>query len=181
MRSRGPWLGMGDAIEIAPYDPAWPGAFERERAAILGALGDLVFAIEHVGSTSVPGLGAKPIIDIMIGVRSLADGEKCVRPLEGLGHEYRGEAGIPGRLFFRKFVEGVRTYHLHMVEQGGDYWQRTILFRDYLRRNPDEAAAYDRLKRGLAARFGSDIEGYTEAKTEFIESALAKARGNAQT
>jgi GrpB-like predicted nucleotidyltransferase (UPF0157 family) len=167
---------MGDAIEIAPYDPAWPDAFERERAAILGALGDLVFAIEHVGSTAVPGLGAKPIIDIMIGLRDLAGHVRCVAPLQSLGYEHKGEFGIPGRHYFRRPVRGPRTHQLHMVEHGRDFWVRHLLFRDYLRRNPDEAAAYQRLKLRLAARFGTDVEGYTEAKTEFIESAVAKAR-----
>jgi len=167
---------MGDAIEIAPYDPAWPDAFERERAAILGALGDLVFAIEHVGSTAVPGLGAKPIIDIMIGLRDLAGHARCVAPLQSLGYEHKGEFGIPGRHYFRKLVGGTRTHQLHMVEHCSSFWVRHLLFRDYLRRSPDEAAAYERLKRGLAGRFGGDVEGYTEAKTEFIRSAEPKAR-----
>ena len=167
---------MGDAIEIAPYDPAWPDAFERERAAILGALGDLVFAIEHVGSTSVPGLGAKPIIDIMIGLRGLADHARCVPPLQAVGYLHKGEHGIPGRHYFRRPVRGPRTHQIHMVEHGSDFWVRHLLFRDYLRRNPGQAAAYQRLKLRLAARFGTDVEAYTEAKTEFIQSALAKAR-----
>jgi len=167
---------MGAAIEIAAYDPAWPGAYERERAAILEALGDLVFAIEHVGSTSVPGLGAKPIIDIMVGLRELADHARCVAPLRFLGYEHKGEFGIPGRHYFRKPVRGPRRHQLHMVEHGRDFWVRHLLFRDYLRRHPDEAAAYQRLKVGLAARFGTDVEGYTEAKREFIQSALVKAR-----
>lgn len=169
---------MGDAVEIAEYDPAWPGAYERERAAILAALGDLVLAIEHVGSTAVPGLGAKPIIDIMVGLRRLADGEKCVGQLEALGFEHRGDGGIPGRLYFRKkLADGLRTHHIHMVEQGSDFWDRHILFRDYLREHPQEAKEYYRLKVRLAAQFGDDRLGYTEAKTEFIESAVAKARG----
>ena len=167
---------MGAAIEIAAYDPAWPGAYERERAAILEALGDLVFAIEHVGSTSVPGLGAKPIIDIMIGLRKLADHARCVAPLRSLGYEHKGEFGIPGRHYFRKPVRGPRRHQLHMVEHGRDFWVRHLLFRDYLRLHPDEASAYQRLKVGLAARFGTDVEGYTEAKREFIQSALVKAR-----
>ena len=173
-RKRSP--GNDDAVEIAEYDPAWPELYERERDLIGGSLGDLVVAIEHVGSTAVPGLGAKPIIDIMVGVRTLAEGEKCVMPLEGLGYEYRGEAGIPGRLFFRKFTAGVRTHHLHMVEQGSDYWERTILFRDYLRQHPQEAGDYYELKVRLAEQYGADREGYTEAKTEFVESVLTRAR-----
>jgi len=167
---------MGGAIEIAVYDPAWPGAFERERAAILAALGDLVFAIEHVGSTSVPGLGAKPIIDIMAGLRELADHARCVAPLRSLGYEHKGEFGIPGRHYFRKPVRGARTHQIHMVEHSSSFWVRHLLFRDYLRANAEEARAYCELKLRLAARFGADVEGYTEAKTEFIRSAEAKAR-----
>ena len=176
MQSREPRPGMGDAVEIAEYDPAWPDADERERAAILAALGDFVFAIEHVGSTSVPGLGAKPIIDIMIGLRDLAGHARCVAPLQSLGYEHKGEFGIPGRHYFRRPVRGPRTHQLHMVEHCSSFWVRHLLFRDYMRRSPDEAAAYERLKRGLAGRFGGDVEGYTEAKTEFIRLAEAKAR-----
>lgn len=168
-----------EPVEVAEYDPAWPVAFERERALIADALGDLALAIEHVGSTAVAGLGAKPIIDIMIAVSNLAEGEHCVGPLERLGYEYRGEAGIPGRLFFRKFTEGLRTHHLYVVEQGSDYWELHLLFRDYLREHPEEARDYYDLKVRLAERFGADRLGYNEAKTEFIESALARARAAA--
>jgi len=174
-RKRSP--GNDDAVEIAEYDPAWPALYERERDLIAGALDDLVVAIEHVGSTAVSGLGAKPIIDMMIGVRALVDGERCVRRLEELGYEYKGEFGIPGRLYFRKIVEGKRRYQIHMVEAGSDFWERHLLFRDYLREHPEEAHDYYELKVRLAAEFGTDREGYTEAKTEFIRSMEAKARG----
>ena len=165
-----------EPVEVAEYDPAWPVLFERERGLIAGALGDLVDAIEHVGSTAVPGLGAKPVIDLMIGVRDLADGERCVGPLEGLGYEYKGEYGIPGRLYFRKLTKGRRSHQIHMVESVSDLWERHLLFRDYLREHPDEAEAYYELKIRLAAEFRTDRDGYTEAKTRFIEAALAKAR-----
>ncbi len=176
MTAPDPTVGMSDAVEIAEYDPAWAAAYERERALIAGALGDLLLAIEHVGSTAVPGLGAKPVIDITVGVHRLADGEKCVRPMEGLGYEYRGDGEIPGRHYFRKFTRGKRTHHLNIVENGGDFWESHILFRDYLRGHPEEARQYYELKVRLAERFGTDRLGYNEAKTEFIESVLAKAR-----
>ncbi len=168
-----------EPVQIAEYDPAWPVLFERERGLIEAALADLVAAIEHVGSTAVPGLGAKPVIDIMIGVRNLADGEKCVRPLEELGYEYRGEAGIPGRLYFRRLTGGRRSHQIHMVEHGGDFWRRHRLFRDYLREHREEAKAYHELKVRLAERFGTDRLGYNEAKTEFIELVMTKAKGRA--
>ncbi len=168
---------MGEAVTVVRYDPAWPAAFERERVLIVGALGDLLLAVEHVGSTAVPGLGAKPVIDILIAVRSLADGERCVRPLDELGYEYQGDGGIPGCLYFRKkLTNGLRTHHIHMVERDSDFWQRQVLFRDYLREHPQEAQDYYDLKVRLAERFGTDRLGYNEAKTEFIESVLAKAR-----
>jgi len=169
---------MGTAVEIAEYDPAWPEAYQRERAAIAEALVGHALAIEHVGSTAVPGLAAKPIVDIMVGLRVLSDHACCVAPLASLGYEHKGEYGIPDRHYFRKPVQGPRTHQVHMVEQGSAFWVRHLLFRDYLRANPNEAAAYDRLKRELAERFGTDLEGYTEAKTEFIRSVEAKARAS---
>ena len=171
-------LGIGEAVEIAEYDPAWPAAYERERVLIADALADLVLAIEHVGSTAVPGLGAKPVIDITVGVRTLVDGEKCVGPMEELGYEYRGDGEIPGRHYFRKFTRGERTHHLNIVEHKGDFWERHILFRDYLREHLQEAQDYCELKVRLAERFGTDRLGYNEAKTAFIELALAKAKGH---
>ncbi|MEE8347632.1 MAG: GrpB family protein [Dehalococcoidia bacterium] len=169
-------VGAAEPVQVVDYDPAWPAAYERERGLIADALGDLMLGIEHVGSTAVSGLGAKPVIDIMIAVSDLADGEKCVRPLEGLGYEYKGEFGIPGRLYFRRFTEGRRSRQIHMVEVGSDFWERHLLFRDYLRAHAQDARRYYELKLRLAAQFRDDRVGYTEAKTEFIRSAEAKAR-----
>ncbi len=168
-------------MQIAEYDPAWPALFERERGQIAGALGDLAAAIEHVGSTAVPGLGGKPVIDMMVAVRDVFDeGQRCVAPLEGLGYEYMGERGIPRRLFFANPTPRPRSHHLHMVESGSDLWERHLLFRDYLREHPDEAEAYYGLKVRLAAEFRTGREGYTEAKTRFIEAALVRARAAAR-
>ncbi len=167
---------MKEVVEIAEYDPRWPSLYDEERKRILDALGDLAVGVEHAGSTAVPGLGAKPIIDIMVAVRTLSDVEHCIQPLEGLGYEYRGEAGVPGRLFFRKFTGGVRTHHLHIVERSGEQWERNVLFRDYLRLHPDVAGQYYELKKRLAKEFGVDPEGYLAGKAEFIESVLARAR-----
>ncbi len=165
-----------EPVEIVDYDPAWPDMFERESARIAVALGDALLGIEHVGSTAVPGLGAKPIIDIMAGIRRFADGERCVGPLERLGYVYKGELDIPGRHYFSKPRTGKRTHQIHMVELGGDFWRRHILFRDYLREDPRAAKAYHELKLRLAERHRNDRYAYTEAKSEFIEAALTKAR-----
>ena len=164
-------------VRIVPYDPAWPEAFARERDAIVQALGeamDGVAGIEHVGSTSVPECAAKPVIDIMIGARTLRDGVRCITPIVRLGYECMGEADIPGRIYFRKGEP--RSHHIHLVEHGGDFWERHIAFRDVLRARPDLVRQYSELKRELAAKFGDDRIGYTEAKTPFIEAAVAQAR-----
>ncbi len=168
--------GYRDVI-VVEYDPSWPERYERERASIVEALGDVmegVVHIEHVGSTAVPSLAAKPIIDIMIGVRELPVGEGCIQPLESLGYEYRGEAGIPGRYYFRK--GNPRSHHLHMVQHGTEFWQRHLLFRDLLRERPAVAREYAALKKELAAQYRTDRLAYTEAKTPFIDAALARER-----
>jgi GrpB-like predicted nucleotidyltransferase (UPF0157 family) len=165
---------MSEPIRVVEYDPNWPALYEEEKAPILRVLGSVVLDIQHIGSTAVPGAAAKPIIDIMVGVDDPVAGEKCIQPLETIGYEFRGEAGIPGRLFFGKGTP--RTHHLHVVDQDGDFWKSHILFRDFLRAHPDEAERYCELKRQLAARFAADREAYTEAKAPLIESALAKAR-----
>jgi GrpB-like predicted nucleotidyltransferase (UPF0157 family) len=163
-----------DPVLVVEYDPAWPRRYEEERARIIAALGGLITGIEHVGSTAVPGLGGKPVIDIMIGVTRFEDGERCVAPLEALGYEYRGEAGIPGRLFFRRGLP--RTHQVHMVEQGSDFWEDQLLFRNFLRTHPEIAAEYYNLKKELAARFPTEREVYADAKTPFIRSVVERAR-----
>ena len=168
--------GYRDVV-VVDYDSSWPARYERERASIVAALGDVmegVAGIEHVGSTAVPGLAAKPIIDIMVGVRELPVGERCIQPLESLGYEYRGDAGIPGRYYFRK--GNPRSHHLHMVQHGTEFWQRHLLFRDLLRERPAVAQEYAALKKELAVQYRTDRLAYTEAKTPFIDSALARER-----
>jgi GrpB-like predicted nucleotidyltransferase (UPF0157 family) len=169
---------MGRPVLIVDYDPRWPILYEGEKDLILGAVGLLVVAIEHIGSTAVPGLGAKPIIDIMVAVRRLADAEQCIGPLEGIGYEYVPEYNdiIPERRYFHKGPAEGRTHHLHMVELTSDFWERHLLFRDFLRTHPEEAHRYYELKKELAARFRVDREAYTDAKTSFIESVVAKAQ-----
>ena len=171
-------LVMSEPVIIVDYNPAWPRLYEEERTRILNAIGGFIEDIQHVGSTSVPGLGAKPIIDIMIGIHKLSLVNKCVQPLQSLGYDYRGESGIPGRYYFRKPLKALtshRTHHIHMVKTNHDGWKRNILFRDYLLTHPEDSKQYEALKRALAKQFGSDREGYTDAKTEFIETVLVKA------
>jgi GrpB-like predicted nucleotidyltransferase (UPF0157 family) len=165
-------------IVIAGYDPAWPMQYAHEKEMILGAIGTYIIRIEHVGSTAVSGLGAKPVIDITASLHTMSDLETCVAALRPLGYEHRGEAGIPGRQFFLKVSRetGKRTHHLHLIEQGNPMIDDQVAFRDHLRIHPDAASAYVRLKMSLAAQYGDDRESYTNAKSQFILAALTEAK-----
>lgn len=159
-------------VVIMNYDPNWPRMFEDERVRILAVLGDKVVAIEHIGSTAVVGLGAKPIIDLMIGVRSLADAEPCISRLASIGYKYRpeNEAKFPERRFFDR-----PSYHLHMVDVSSDFWRRHLIFREYLKIRPEKASQYLELKKELASKYHTDREGYSDAKKQFIATALEDA------
>lgn len=169
------------SITLVEYDPEWPALFEQERRRILDVAGEYIEDVQHVGSTSVPALGAKPVIDIMIGLRDFALVERCIGPLEALGYEYLGENGIPDRHFFRnppgQSWEG-RKFNVHMVKKGDYEWRRHILFRDYLRAHLEAAQEYYALKQALAARYADNPDAYMlypDAKTDFVASILSKA------
>lgn len=170
---------MSRPVRIVDYDPQWPKLYEKEKGRILNVVGDTIVRIEHIGSTAVPDIGAKPIIDIMVAVNRLSDAEKCIERLQRIDYEYQPEqeAERPERRFFRKGnPPKEQHYHLHMVELTSDFWKRHLLFRNYLRTHPKVAQDYHELKKRLADKYGSDREGYTEAKTYFIESIVAKAK-----
>lgn len=165
-----------EPIRIAPYDPRWPGQFERERLALESAIGRWsTGGIHHIGSTAVVGLDAKPIIDILVGVEDLEASRACFEPLAKLGYLY-----APYRReemhWFCKPHPARRTHHLHLVPTGSRRFVQELAFRDFLRANPDAASTYASLKRGLAKRFRNDREAYTEAKGDFIASALESAQ-----
>lgn len=168
-----------DEIVITEYDPNWVLLFEQESAQIRAVLdGALITRIEHFGSTAVPGLAAKPIIDLLVGVRSLAEARQVAIPqLERLGYGYWFENPNSQRMFFVKGLSAnsSRTHHIHMVEPNSVLWER-LLFRDYLRQHSDEAARYAQLKYYLAQRFSNDREAYTTSKAEYIGSVMQKAR-----
>jgi GrpB-like predicted nucleotidyltransferase (UPF0157 family) len=149
--------------------------YEEEKTRIVDAIGEWLVDIQHVGSTSVPELASKPIIDIMPGIRSLDDDRHVIRPLKEFGYEYAppGVDDIPERRYFRRGVP--RLFHVHVCEIGGEFWRRHIDFRDYLRTHPETAAEYAALKRRLAAEYGSDRLGYVNAKTDFVVGVEAKA------
>ena len=171
-------MASNDPVVLVPYDEVWPALFEAERARIERAIGPWTEEIEHIGSTAVPGLAAKPIIDVMVGVRSLDASPLLVERLEVLGYEYvpEFERELPHRRFFRKLRDGLRTHQIHLVERTNTaWWDRHLLFRDYLRARPEVADEYAVLKRGLSERFREDREAYAEAKTGFVDRILRRA------
>lgn len=164
-------------VVIVEYNPQWPGMFLEEKKAILALIGHILMGVEHIGSTAVPGLAAKPIIDILAGVRQLSDAQECIQPLLTLRYEYvpEHEESIPDRRYFHKGPPKGRTHHLHMVEVEGEFWRRHLAFRDYLRVDRECARRYEQLKRDLAVAYRDNRGAYTEAKTEFIEAIIARA------
>ena len=176
-----------DEITLIDYNSQWPAQFVQEAERIQAALGESIIAIEHFGSTAVPGLCAKPVIDLLVAVRSLDEArQQAVPALEALGYAFWVDNPAPDRLFFVKGLppHGPRTHHVHIVDLSMSQDPRLaestfadrLLFRDYLRANPDEAGRYAELKRELAARFSEDREAYTDAKTEYVYSIIQKAR-----
>lgn len=171
-------MASEDPVVLVPYEEAWPSLFEEERAHIEDAVGPWMEEIEHIGSTAVPGLAAKPVIDIMAGVRSLEDTPALVARLETIGYEYvpELEQQMPFRRYFRKLTGGWRTHQIHLVERSdAAFWDRHVLFRDYLRAHPEVAEGYTRLKYEVSDRFREDRVAYTDAKTDFIAEVVRLA------
>jgi len=155
------------------YDPAWPDKFEQERRLLSAAIGGWVSGgIHHVGSTAVPGLPAKPIVDILVGIRSLDQGRSCLDSLAALEYVYAPYLAEE-MLWLCKPRPARRTHHLHLVPTGSQRYRDELAFRDRLREDGGIAADYVALKRRLASRFENDREAYTAAKSGFIRRALA--------
>jgi GrpB-like predicted nucleotidyltransferase (UPF0157 family) len=159
-------------VVIVDYDPSWPATFQQLRDRLTATLGQLAVAIEHVGSTAVPGLAAKPIIDLDVVIADLTDLPAVIERLRPLGYLHEGDLGVPGREAFTT-PAGAPTHHLYVCPIGTPALSRHLAFRDALRADPGAADAYGDLKRILAARLGDDRAGYTEAKSAFIEQVLA--------
>jgi GrpB-like predicted nucleotidyltransferase (UPF0157 family) len=164
---------------VVAYDPRWPLRYQRERDRIAAALGENAVAIEHVGGTAVPGLPAKPVIDIMVGVPDIERAGQAVAGLINLGYQYvpELESELPERRYFRRGAPD--TYHVHMVAVSSDFWEEHLLFRDYLRTHPQAAEEYGKLKRGLASRFRFDRDAYRAGKVPFIDTVVDAARREA--
>lgn len=162
-------------VRLAHYDRAWPRRFAAEKRRLARHLPARGTRIEHIGSTAVPGLDAKPIIDIAVRIPSLARLDRWREALERAGYVYKGEYGLPGRHFFTHGNAAAVSRHLHVVERGSDHWRGWLLFRDYLRSHPETVADYNRFKRELARKYARNRDAYTRAKTPFVEAILAKA------
>jgi GrpB-like predicted nucleotidyltransferase (UPF0157 family) len=172
---------LDEPIVLVDYDPRWPALFERERARVATALTSLAPAIEHIGSTAVPGLCAKPIIDMLVIVEHLDAAARYIPALAPLGYRYFPHASdstsTTRHAFGLRDADGRRPipgYNVHIVQRDGPDHQRHIAFRDHLRAHPDDRQAYCALKRQLAAAHGADRDGYTNAKTAFVREVEAR-------
>jgi len=170
------WLGLGvdyGTVRLTPARSEWAAIAERLAAAIRAALGERALEIEHVGSTAVPGLSAKPILDIAVGVGAKVPTDPVRKRLEGLGYEFRGNAGDSGGLVFVLSDRPQhRVAHVHVVEHGGPQWHRYLAFRDLLLEHEPARAIYERTKGELAERFSNDRKSYQAAKEEVVRSLL---------
>jgi GrpB-like predicted nucleotidyltransferase (UPF0157 family) len=161
-------------VRVVPSDDEWAAAFSRERHRLCGCLGHLVLDIQHVGSTAVPGLAAKPIIDIAVAVASPADLQRCRPLLVALGYLDRGDRhGEGGSIFVRERAPEVRTHHLHLVTIDDPQWANYLRFRDRLRADAALRIEYASLKRNLQQQFPDDRQRYTQGKGAFIRRVLA--------
>ena len=174
---------LQDEVSIVPYDPNWPTMFAQERDHLLGSLPrEMLGRIEHFGSTAVPGLAAKPIVDMLVEVRSLEETKSRIVPvLEAGGYDYfwrptRGEDVPPFYAWFiKRDARGVRTHHIHMVEKHFEQWER-LLFRDYLIEHPEIAKEYESLKLRLARDHPNDRVAYTDGKADFVKRVTGIAK-----
>lgn len=168
---------MTGPLRLVPYDPAWPARFASEAARLRAALGDVAVAIEHVGSTAVPGLAGKPVLDVAIAVASETAADACIAPLAASGYEYRGPHGDdPRRRYYVRDAGGVRVAQIHLYVLPAAAWDEKLAFRDALRADPAMAAAYAAEKRRVAEAVGWDKRAYSVAKGPFVQRVLASLR-----
>lgn len=163
-----------DPIDVVPYDERWPATFRSWRDRLQGALGGRVLRIEHIGSTAVPGLPAKPVIDIQVSVPDVEGEDDYVPAITSTGVPLRSRE--PGHRYFRPVGDQPRTVQIHVCPAGGDWEREHLLFRDYMRASAEARSAYARLKRDLAARYRDDRIAYNEGKTGFILDNLEAAK-----
>ena len=164
------WAHIKEAVELVPYNPAWPQQYQTESQKIQTALADYLLEIHHIGSTAIPGLTAKPIIDIMLTVKNLEDAVECIAPLKQLGYFFLDYPQNTDRRFFKKGFP--RTHHLHIVEQNSQSLREHLLFRDALRNSEPLCQEYAAIKTGLATRYKNDRATYSASKTAFINKII---------
>jgi GrpB-like predicted nucleotidyltransferase (UPF0157 family) len=167
---------QNEKVKLSGYNPVWQKLYKKEEKLLIPIVEKYGLGIEHIGSTAIPGSKAKPIIDMVIGVKSLKDGEKLIKPLKKLGYECRHDAGIIKRYFFTKGNKTHTTYHLHIVKFNSNLWKNQLLFRDYLRKNKEAVKKYNELKEKLAEKYKDDRKKYVVGKGEFIKSIIKKAK-----
>ncbi len=158
-------------VLLSNYNEQWPVLFEKERELLIKTISNKNVQIEHIGSTSIKGLIAKPVIDIMIGLNNPEVMNELTKKIISIGYSYIKEYEIfmPNRRFFRKVINKTTTHHIHMVEINNEFWQRHLAFRNYLRMNPEIAEEYGNFKLKLSEREWTDTNEYVEAKSEFIK------------
>jgi GrpB-like predicted nucleotidyltransferase (UPF0157 family) len=162
-------------MEVYSYDSAWPSLYHAEAARLMEAFGTSLLAVHHIGSTSVPGLAARPTIDIMVEVHDIVSVDALNPALIELGYEPCGEFGISGRRYFPRVIGETHTHHMHVFQVGDQQLLRHIIFREYLIVHPDEAFAYGRLKTNLAEQYTFDVSGYLDGKDAFIKALERRA------
>ena len=165
---------IDEPIVIVPYDPSWPAQFDDECRRIAPALGDVATGVEHFGSTAVPGMAGKPIVDLLVGVDDLARASSRIAGLERLGYENFGEIFIAGRIYLRR--RGACAFNIAMTLKGGAFWDSQLVLRDYLRGHPDEAAAYVSAKQAAYASGARMFSTYSQGKRTFLEALHERAR-----
>ncbi|WP_286786841.1 MULTISPECIES: GrpB family protein [unclassified Pseudomonas] len=168
---------INENVELHSYDSSWPKVFEAERERLMSLFQDVFIDIQHIGSTAIPGLTSKPIIDIIAGVESISIAERLALPLCESGYNTSAEfnESLSDRKWFMRWANGHRTHHLHLVVHGSKIWHERLKFRDKLRSNSEYAARYAELKTKLAIMHSTDREAYTNAKEEFVVSILREA------
>ncbi|GAF89235.1 unnamed protein product [marine sediment metagenome] len=162
-------------VGVVSYNPNWKKMYKEESEKIKNILNDIIVDIHHIGSTAIPGIKAKPVIDILVEVKNLEAVDQYNNKMEELGYEVMGEHGIPKRRFFRK-GGNKRTHHIHIFQVGNEEIERHINFKEYLITHPDKGREYSKLKEKLVNKYTYDVENYTNSKSDFIKEIDKKAK-----
>ncbi len=165
-----------EKVKLLPYDPVWVELYKKEEKLLRSALGKIVLEIRHIGSTSIPGAVAKPIIDIAVGIKDLEKARKCIGALKKIGYILKHDAKEHKRYFFLKEKEGEITHHLHIEKLGSDVWNRQVIFINYLKKNKEALDRYNKFKIELAEKYKNNRKAYVAAKVKFIDDMIAEAK-----